>query len=72
MAASLSCYPQRFHNPATPQPERLPRAPIHVEFVFPMMMQMIRSTAGRILFPLIIILFLGWMVLMDNVDGAGI
>jgi peptidyl-prolyl cis-trans isomerase D len=36
-----------------------------------MMMQMIRSTAGRIIVPVIIVLFLGWMVLMDNVDALG-
>lgn len=36
-----------------------------------MMMQMIRSTAGKILVPVIIVLFIGWMVLMDNVDALG-
>ncbi|HEX2209000.1 MAG TPA: peptidylprolyl isomerase [Longimicrobium sp.] len=32
---------------------------------------MIRSTAGKILVPVIIVLFMGWMVLMDNVDALG-
>jgi peptidyl-prolyl cis-trans isomerase D len=36
-----------------------------------MMMQMIRSTVGKIMVPVIILLFLGWMVLMDNMDAVG-
>jgi peptidyl-prolyl cis-trans isomerase D len=35
------------------------------------MMQLIRSTAGKILVPVIIILFLGWMVLEIGMDALG-
>ena len=36
-----------------------------------MMMQMIRSTTGKILVPIIIVLFLGWMVLEIGMDALG-
>ena len=36
-----------------------------------MMMQMIRSTAGKVMVPIIIILFLGWMVLEIGMDALG-
>ena len=36
-----------------------------------MMMQMIRSTAGKIMIPIIIVLFLGWMVLEIGMDALG-
>jgi peptidyl-prolyl cis-trans isomerase D len=35
------------------------------------MMQLIRSTAGKILVPVIIVLFLGWMVLEIGMDALG-
>jgi peptidyl-prolyl cis-trans isomerase D len=35
------------------------------------MMQLIRSTAGKILVPIIIVLFLGWMVLEIGMDALG-
>lgn len=36
-----------------------------------MMMQMIRSTTGKILVPIIIVLFLGWMVLEIGLEALG-
>ena len=36
-----------------------------------MMMQMIRSTTGKVLVPIIIVLFLGWMVLEIGMDALG-
>src|SRR3712207_2206601 len=35
------------------------------------MMQLIRSTAGKILVPVIIVLFLGWMVFEIGMDALG-
>jgi peptidyl-prolyl cis-trans isomerase D len=35
------------------------------------MMQLIRSTAGKVLVPIIIVLFLGWMVLEIGMDALG-
>ena len=36
-----------------------------------MMMQMIRSTAGKIIVPLLMVFFLGWMVLEIGMDAMG-